>query len=129
MSVFAVHDASCDTCVFAPIAGVGTEQLVSFARLNSVKNGYAPVQNSSGELVLSYVPIGTLLCDIQPKSKGYPHQQQGTVAESDYLGIFTYNADVRYGDRCYLSNLQLECVKVDHWGYETTEIELLIIGR
>ena len=129
MSVFAVHDASCDACVFAPLAGVGTEQLVSFVRLNSTKNGYAPIQNSSGELVLSYVPIGTLLCDIQPKAKGYPYQQQGVVAEADYLGIFAGNADIRYGDRCYLSNLQLQCVKVDHWGGEHLEIELAIIGR
>jgi hypothetical protein len=129
MSVFSVQESTCIPCVFAPTPGLGTEQLVSFVRLNSVRNGYAPVQNSAGELVLSYVPIGPFMADIQPKQMSFPRYMEGNVVQIDYLGIVPNNVDIRVGDRCYLSSLQLEVVASMHYGREHTELELRQIGR
>ena len=129
MSIFSVQESTCTDCVFAPTAGLGTEKLVSFVRLNSVRNGYAPVQNSAGELVLSYTSIGPFLVDIQPKQMSFPRYQEGNVVQIDYLGIVSNNVDIRIGDRCYLSSVQLEVVASMHYGYEHTELELKQIGR
>ena len=104
MSVFGVFDATCDACVFAPVPGMDTEQLVSFARLNSVRNSYAPVQNSAGELVLSYVPIGTFIMDVQPVPLGFPRYLEGAIFNPDYRAYVLTNVDIRIGDRCYICN-------------------------
>lgn len=129
MSVFSVHESTCTECVFSPTPGLGTEQLVSFVRLNSVKNGYAPAQNSSGELVLSYVPIGPYLMDLQPAPIGFPRFIEGNAVLVDYRAFVPNNVDLRVGDRCYICNYQLEVLTVAHWGTMDTEIELRYIGR
>ena len=128
-SVFSVQESTCSECVFAPTPGLGTEQWVSFVRLNSVRNGYAPAQNSGGELVLSYIPIGTFMMDLQPAPLGFPRHIEGTQVNVDYRGIVPNNVDLRFGDRCYLCNYQLEVFNVAHYGTEHTELELRFIGR
>jgi len=127
MSLFHVDDAPCGP--FAPLAGDGAQLLVSFTRPVSVNLRRIPTQNAAGEVLLSYAPIGSVSLEMQPHQAGFPRNIGGQIVEVAYVGFANGNVDLRAGDRCYLSSLQLEIVNAIHYGTEHTEIELKQIGR
>lgn len=127
MSIFHVDDAPCGP--FVPLVGDGAQLLVSFARPASVNLRRIPTQNAAGEVLLSYAAIGSISIEMQPRQAGFPRYVGGQIVEVAYVGFVPGNADLRPGDRCYLSALQLEIVNVMHYGTEHTEIEFKQIGR
>ncbi len=128
-SVFSPSGPASGVCVFGVRDGDEAYEYISFVRLASVKNGYAPVQNSSGELVLSYVALGRFLWSLQPGTGRLPRYIAGIAVNVDMLGIFQGNVNLQPGDRTYVSGIQLEIINSSHWGSESTEVDLIQIGR
>lgn len=128
MSIFAVNDAPCGP--FAPaFCGTGAQYLLSFVRPANIAQRRFPVQNSAGEVLLSYVDAGNFSVEIQPRQAGFPRYVAGTVIEVHYVGFVTGNADIRVGYRCTISSAQCEVVTAMHYGTEHLELELRQIGR
>lgn len=127
MSLFHVDDAPCGP--FAPLVGDGPQLSVSFARPTSVNLRRIPTQNAAGEVLLSYAPIGSFSLEMQPHQAGFPRNIGGQIVEVAYVGFAPGNVDLRAGDRCYLSAIQLEIVNVMQYGTEHTELEFKQIGR
>jgi hypothetical protein len=128
MSIFSPSDAPCG--IFAPGGCVGdTQRLVTVTRAAHLVSSAAPVQNASGEVVLSFVSIGSVLMDLQPQNAGFLRQIQGQIIEIAYIGFVMGNPDIRVGDRAYISNAQTEVVNAGHYGIDHCEVQFKHIGR
>ena len=118
-------------CIFAPTPGYGADQYLSFVRSTLRLNNALtqPRLNSAGESSLSFSPSGTFLVNLQPKPTGFLRLVQGQVVQLAYVAFVTGNADIRETDRCSVSGKRLECTNVLHYGTESTEVELVQLGR
>lgn len=122
-SIFAPTDGTCG--IFAPTYGpcnAGTQRVIAFARP-------AVTQNTSGEVVQTFVPTLALTGDYQPKPAGFQRLVLGQVVEVKSVFIVMGYAQVLEGYRCYVDGMQLEIVNVLRYGNEHTEIEFQQIGR
>lgn len=108
--------------LFAPVCDTGDWQTLSFQR--ATKD-----QNSAGELLLSFAAIGTFLGELQPFGGGYVRALHGTVVQIDALFIVTGNPAVQEGDRCTVSQAQMEIASTQQYGQEHCEISLRHVGR
>lgn len=126
-SVFGVGDSPCG--VFA--AQAGTQQTLSFARAAHLYYSYAPIQNARGELVLSYIGIGSHSLDLQPATPSLILRQlHGVVNEVSWRGFLMGRPDIQELDRCYdETGLQLEVIAVAQYGDEQCELDFRSLGR
>ena len=108
--------------LFAPACGGSDWQTLAFQR--STKE-----QNSAGELMLSFATVGTFLGELQPFGGNYIRMIHGTVVQIDAVFIVMGNPDMQVGDRCTVSNAQMEIVSTQVYGTEHAEISLKHIGR
>lgn len=128
MSIFSPNDGPCG--IFSPeLCGMGLHQPVTFVRSAALVQHRAPTQNAAGEVLLSFIDIGTFLLEVQPAPAGYSRMAQGILVKVD---VFMYGLGyvaVQEGDRCMLNGQRLEISNALHWGQEHTEIELQHMGR
>ena len=116
--------------IFAPTGCDGTlEQPVSFVRNAALARHTFPVQNAAGEVLLSYIPVGTFTLQCEPVPAGYTRMLQGIVIQVDVRMYGLGYVDVQEGDRCYFQGKQLEITNALHYGQHHTELELQHIGR
>lgn len=128
MSIFSPTDGPCG--IFSPeFCGMGTQQVVTFLRSVALVQHRAPTQTAAGEVLLSFVEIGTFLLDTQPAPAGYSRMAQGILVKVDMFMYGVGFVPVQEGDRCTLSAVRLEVTNALHWGQEHTEIELQHLGR
>ncbi len=118
-SIFALQ-APCP--LFAPSCGLGDWQTLAFQRATRE-------QNSAGELALSFAVVGTFLGELQPVGGAYVRMIHGTVVQIDATFYVMGNPDAQVGDRCTVSNAQMEIVSTQQYGLEHCEISLKQIGR
>ena len=130
-SIFNVNEPSPDCSIFAPQAGYGTEQVVSFVRSTlRVNNNLAqPRLNSSGETGLSFATLGAYLGDVQPAATNYVRLIQGTLTQVNFRMFILGEADIREGDRCTIEGHRCEVINAQHWGSEQTELDIRYLGR
>lgn len=130
MSIFSpADDGPCG--IFAPQGWCGGSlyQTITFLRAASLLHGTAPVQNTAGEVLLSFVALAPQTFEVQPLPAGFTRMVAGQVVKVDMLLIKMGTADVQEGDRCRINGIQLEVVNALKYGTESTEIELQGLGR
>ena len=108
--------------LFAPACEMSDWQTLAFQRA-------AREQNSAGELMLSFAAVGTFLGELQPFGGNYVRMIHGTVVQIDAVFIVMGNPDMQVGDRCTVSNAQMEIVSTQVYGTEQCEASLRQIGR
>lgn len=86
--------------------------IVSLAILRAASNA----QNSFGEVVLSFVSIGSIKVDLQPQAGGISRNVHGQVARVNFIGVVNGNPDVQEFDRSVISNVFIEVTDVLRWG-------------
>jgi hypothetical protein len=80
-------------------------------------------------LALSFAAIGNFLGELQPYGGGYVRMIHGTVVQIDAMFYVAGNPDVQTGDRCTVSNAQMEIVSTQQYGQEHCEVSLKHVGR
>jgi len=96
----------------APQFMCGPTFVASLAILRSVSNA----QNSYGEVLLSFISVGSIKIDLQPLAGGVSRNVHGQVVRVNFLGIVSGNADVREFDRAVVSSNVIEVIDVLNFG-------------
>lgn len=101
---------------------------ISFARKAHLLYGTPPVQNARGEIVLSFVDIGTQTFQMQPLDRELRRELHGIVVEIAWVGFVMGSTTVRPEDRCLFLGDHLEVVQVSPWE-DHVEVEFREVGR
>ncbi len=130
-SVFDVNQNQADCSIFAPQAGYGADTYVSFMRSTLRMNPLLsqPRLNSAGETGLSFAPVGAYLGSLQPAATNVVRLIQGILVQVNFKMFLIGSADIQELDRCTIEGRRLEVINAQHWGSETTEIDLRFLGR
>jgi|ERR1041384_2368402 hypothetical protein len=127
MSILTPSDTPCG--IFGPsVCTNATLRAVTVYRAAHLAQATAPVQNASGEVVLSFVAVGTFQVDWHPKSAGLLRQLQGQVVEIAAVAFGAPTVDIQELDRCTVDAKRLECVNVLPWG-DHNEYEFRALAR
>ena len=128
-SIFApAADGLCG--IFAPgLCGTGFTQAITFVRAASLLHATAPVQNTAGEVLLSFVELGPYTLEVQPQPAGFTRMVAGLLVKVDVV-LFGFGVvDIQEGDRCTLNGVRLEVTNALQWGQHHIEIECQHLGR
>ena len=129
MSIFSPNTGPCG--IFGPLgcgAG-GMTQAVTFVRAASLLHGTAPVQNTAGEVLLSFVTLGPYTLDVQPLPAGFTRMVAGQLIKVDVQMFGLGVVNIQEGDRCTLDGMRLEVTNALQYGQDHIEIECQQLGR
>ena len=117
--------------IFAQDGWCGSQQVqdITFVRARSLLLGTAPVQNTAGEVLLSFATLGTYTLQPQPLPAGFTRMVAGQVVQIDQMFFDFGFVDLQTGDRCSFEGKQIEVTNVLPYYGSHQEIECKQIGR
>ena len=126
-SIFAVGDVPCG--IFSPLDGMGIQATLSFVRAAARLTVSAPYQTPGGEVLQSYVAIGTYRGELEPDHGGLERTAAGQIIDIAYKFYVTGTPDLQEGDRTYIAGRQAEVVAPNQFGLDHLEAQMRWIGR
>ena len=111
-----------------PSLPVMKDHAVSHARAAHLFEHHAPTQDARGDLLTSWVGIGSISLEMQPMDRDVKREIHGVVVEVAWIGFVMGSTTLQELDRTFFMGYQLEVVQVAPWG-DHAEIIYKEIGR